>query len=297
MKKIKEANILVQRSTAEKIVFGIVCAFFCFYAFTLIFPFLWMIVLSFEEPKSLSTMMMLKGAFYIPEVFYFSNYLKAFTAMVDNGVNFIGMIFNSLWFVGIAMVMSVFWHAITAYVFAKFRFKGRNFIYGCAIFSMTVPIVGTGGASYRLIDSLGLYDTGPLYLIATCCGGFGGTFIMMYGIFKNIDWAYAEAVYIDGGGNNTVFFKIMFPQALPALTAMAVNSAIGLWNNYGTPLMYMPSTPTVASGLYKISLYMTDNGRPLYYAGLTISIIPVMVLYGFMSGSMMKNLSIGGLKG
>ncbi len=297
MKKNKETSILLQRSTVEKIVFGVVCGLFCLYAFTLIFPFLWTFVLSFEEPKSLNTMKTLKGAFYIPAKFYFSNYAKAFTAMEDNGVNFLGMLVNSMWFVGIATVMSVFWHAITAYIFAKFQFKGRNFIYACAIFSMTVPIVGTSGATYRLIDALGIYDTGPLYLIVTMCGGFGSTFIMMYGIFKNISWSYAEAVYIDGGGNNTVFFKIMFPQALPALMAMAVNSAIGLWNNYQTPLMYMPSTPTVASGLYKISLYMTDNGRPLYYAGLIISIIPILVLYGFMSGSMMKNLSIGGLKG
>lgn len=296
-KKVKETSILTQRSKPEKIVFGIIFTFFAIYAFSLIFPFVWMAVLSLEEAKSLNTAMKLNGAFYIPEVLYFSNYIDAFTTMEDNGVNFIGMLMNSAWFVGIGLLFTMFWHSITAYVFAKYKFKGRNFIYTCAIFSMIVPIVGSSGAMYRLMAELNLYDSGPLYLMVTSCGGFGGTFLMMYGIFANISWSYAEAVFIDGGSDNTVFFRIMFPQALPAIAAMAVNTGIGLWNNYGTALMYMPSTPTVASGLYKISLYISDHGRPIYYAGLIISIIPVLIIYGFMSGSMMKNLSIGGLKG
>lgn len=297
MKKIKSKDILNQRSKSEKVLFGVVAVVFAVYAITLTFPFLWMLVLSFEEPHSIDTVMSLKGAFYIPEVFHFSNYLKAFSEMQVEGVNFLGMIFNSIWYVGIGLLFSMFWHSITAYIFAKFKFKGREFIYGCAIFSMTVPIVGSSAAMYKLVSALGLYNTGPLFLMVTSCGGFGSTFLILYGIFKNISWSYAEAVYMDGGGDNTVFFKIMLPQAAPAVAAMAVSTAISMWNNYGNPLMYLPSSPTVASGLYTLSLYMSRHGKPLYYAGLIISVIPVLIVYGIMSGSMMKNLSIGGLKG
>ena len=60
--------------------------------------------------------------------------------------------------------------------------------------------------------------------------------------------------------------------------------------------MYLPSWPTVATGLYSISIQNTIQ-KPLYYAGLIISIIPVFILYGLMAEKMMKNLSIGGLKG
>ena len=162
---------------------------------------------------------------------------------------------------------------------------------------MTVPIVGSTGAKFRLIAGLGLYDKGPLYVLLTSFGGFGGSFLMMIGIFSSISWEYAEAVYIDGGNDFTVFYKIMLPQAMPALTALMINSAIGLWNDYTGPLMYLPSTPTVASGLYKMSWNVQRFGEPLYYAGITISVIPVIIAYSFISGRMMQNLSIGGLKG
>ena len=181
-KKVKETSILTQRSKPEKIVFGIIFALFLIYAVSLIFPFVWMAVLSLEEAKSLNTAMKLNGAFYIPEVLYFSNYIDAFTTMEDNGVNFIGMLMNSAWFVGIGLLFTMFWHSITAYIFAKYKFKGRNFIYTCAIFSMIVPIIGSSGAMYRLMAELNLYDSGPLYLMVTSCGGFGGTFLMMYGM-------------------------------------------------------------------------------------------------------------------
>ena len=119
----------------------------------------------------------------------------------------------------------------------------------------------------------------------------------MYGIFKNISWSYAEAVFIDGGGHFTVFFKIMLPQALPAITVLLIDNAIDLWNESHTFIMYLPSTPTLATGMYYAKGEITRFGYPLYYAGLVMTIIPPVLVFIRFSDFMMRSLSIGGLKG
>ena len=93
------------------------------------------------------------------------------------------------------------------------------------------------------------------------------------------------------------FLKVMLPQAMPAISAMMVSSFIGHWNEYYQFLMYMPSTPPIAAGLYKAKTDIGRIGKTIYYAGLVLTMITVLVLYGFMAEKMMKNLSIGGLKG
>lgn len=297
--KVKEKNILTQRNGGEKVLYAIIAGIFALYALVLLFPFVWLIVQSFGNPKTYSYDAFEIGKatfFYVPKIWHFENYVMAFQMLsTSDGITFFDMLLNSLWYVGIGVVFSAFWHSLTGYVFAKYEFKGKAFIYSCAIFSMTIPLVGSSAALYRLAVNLRIYDTGPLFLAITCCGGFGGSFLMMYGIFKGLSWTYVEAVYIDGGGDWTAYFKIILPQAMPAIFAIMVNEGIALWNNYTQVLLYMPSTPTLASGLYQLK---TNHIQlPLYYAGLVISMIPVVILYAFMSGSMMKNLSIGGIKG
>lgn len=105
-------------------------------------------------------------------------------------------------------------------------------------------------------------------------------------------------MFVDGGGHFTVFFKIMLPQALTPMLALAILSGIGEWNDYLTPLLYLPDFPTVASGIYQIKLESASRGdTPSYFAGLTLSVAPVLVLYACFSDTIMKNFNMGGLKG
>ena len=289
--------ILVKRSQSEKVIFGIVFVLFCAYAVTLLFPFLWLLVKSFEDPIFYDVNIMINGPFGIPEKFVFNNYIDAFTKMTYNEVSFVGMIFNSLWYIALGLTWAMIWPVCVGYVFAKYNFKGKEFIYALAIFSMTVPIIGSGGAYYRFIAFFKLYDSGPLFDLVTGTAGFGSGMLILYGAFKSISWSYAEAVFIDGGSNYTAFFKVMLPQAMPIITAMMITNGIGLWNEYYSRMMYNPSYPTVATGLYFISLTIDRFGKPLYFAGLIISLIPVLLVFTAFSDKMLKSLSIGGLKG
>lgn len=297
-KKVKETTfIFMKKNFGEKVVHVVVFAIFFVYALSLIFPLVWLIVQSLFEKGELVIAQLQDGPFALPKKLYFSNYLQAFKVMEVEDINLIGMFFNSAWFIILAETWCLFWPIMVGYIFAKYSFKGRSAFYTVIIFTLTLPIMGTTGAFYKLVDVLNIYDTGPLFVIVTGIGGFSSNFLIYYGIFKGISWDYAEAVFIDGGGNFTAFIRVMLPQAMPAISALMVTALITYWNEYFQFLMYMPSTPTVATGLYRVRESVDRIGRPIYYAGLILSMIPVLVLYGFMAGKMMKNLSIGGLKG
>ena len=296
-KKVKETTFIFMKKTrGEKVVHAIVFAIFFAYSISLLVPILWLLVQSLHDAELYNFTIILEGPAAFPDKLNFINYLNAFTRMNYNNANFLEMVFNSLWYIAICNTWVLFWPVLVGYVFSKYNFKGREAFHALIIFTLIVPVTGTTGATIKLVNELGLYDKGPLLVIATGVSGFSGSFLMYYAIFKAISWDYAESVFVDGGGNMTAFLYIMLPMAMPAISAMMVTGVIGQWNEYMQFMYYMPSTPPVAMGLYGISLSI-ENDKPIYYSALVISIIPVLIIYAFMAESMMKNLTIGGLKG
>ena len=161
---------------------------------------------------------------------------------------------------------------------------------------MTIPVVGNTGAMFKLVSDLNIYNT-PFFLI-TALSGWGFNFMVMYGFFQSVSWSYAEAVFLDGGGHFSAFFKVMLPQAKMSVVTLLIVSLIQTWNNYLTPLLYLPDFPTIASGLYQLKLTaVRASNMPYYYAGLMLSALPIVILYACFSDVIMKNFSVGGLKG
>ena len=240
----------------------------------------------------------LGGAFSLPTVWEFENYTEAFQSLNDplTGTSFFGLIFNSIWYTVLTAGMASIVPSVTGYVISKYRFPGRDFIYAVAIVALTIPIVGSGAASMKLWHQLNLYDN-PLRVVVGGLGGFGGTFLVYYGFFKSVSWSYAEAAEIDGAGPYTVFFQIMLPQAVPIILTYMITGAIGAWNEYQSIILYQPSFPTLASGLFNYKSNTARADIPVYYAGLVISMIPTLVLFSLCSSKIMTSISIGGLKG
>ena len=293
MRSDDSASILTSRTFSEKILFGIIFVVFSLYTCLMMYPLLFLFL------KSLQHML----DFGAGDVFNYSrgvdwaNYAEAFTKLEIDGFNLFGLFFNSIWFCFTRILLGLLGTACTSYVLCKYKFPGRDFIYGVAITAMVIPVIGSQGAHYKLICDLNLLDT-PLYLIVTSIGSFGFNFLVLYGFFQNVSWSYAEAVFIDGGGHFTVFTKIMLPQASVAMVTLGILSFIGTWNDYMTILMYMPNYPTLAAGLYKMSVSISVlNDKPVYYAALVMSTVPVIAMFASFSDIIMKNFSVGGLKG
>ena len=307
-KKIKDnsdndAGVLTQRTKSEKVLFGFVFAIFSIYAVSLIYPIVWMLINSFQDPLEYFNKLAIGGnPFELPKIWHFDNYSYAMMRMYSiastgRKIYVYEMLFNSIWYTGLQIPL-VIWYAIYGYILSKYQFKGKGLINGFIIFTMVFTIQGSGGAELKLYQALGLYNT-PLRVLWGYLGiSYGFSTLIMIGFYSKVSWNYAEAVFIDGGGHFSAFFKVMLPQAKPMLITFGMLTFIASWNDYMTPLVYLPDYPTLASGLYNIQTSFSRTGNmPAYFGGLVIITLPVIILFCCGANKIMKNFSIGGLKG
>ena len=274
-------------SKANRAIFIIVSVVCGLYALTLIFPLLYTFVNSFKTNGEF-----IVNVWAFPKHFNFDNYIAAFE---EN--NILMMFFNTIFLTVCGTFLSMLSASIMAYILSKYRFIGSGLIFTLAIAFMVIPNLGTVASTYKLMSTLKLIDSLPGLLILYM-GPFGSTFLLLYSYFKGISWSYAEAAKIDGAGNFTVFFRIMLPQARAGICAVGFMVAIGVWNDYFTPFMYLPSMYTLATGLQDLSTQATTTGAyTQLFAAVIVATLPLLIIFGFLQKTIKENTIAGGLKG
>ena len=280
----------IKRSGTDLAFMWIMFALFVLYAISLLFPFLWCLMNSFKGMQEF---------FYnvngLPENWYFDNWKNSLTLSIDNNITIPQMYLNSVILTVGCTFFSMFSCSATAYVLTKFDFYGKSAIYTAAIVIMMIPTMGSMAAMYRLYNNIGLINTYTGIFI-TSMGGFGSGFLLLYGFYKNLSWTYAEAAQIDGAGHFRIYFGIMLPMAVPALTAVGILTGIGFWNDYFTVYMYAPEKANIAYGIQRIS---SEAGAdlPQVFAAMMLSVIPVLVVFACFQKTIMQNTAVGGVKG
>ena len=90
----------------------------------------------------------------------------------------------------------------------------------------------------------------------------------------------------------------MLPQAKPALAAMFITGAVGKWNDYMTPLLYLgQKTPVLSYAIYDLKLRVADRRTPIFLAANLLVTLPVVVVFSIFSKTIIENTVAGGLKG
>lgn len=286
LKKTKD----VPYKMTKWVVFGL----FVIYAVTLLFPFIFMLVNSFKTTTGFNS-----NPFGWPTQFDGLNFIEVLMFEVE-GQTVLSMIFWSFLLTIIGTTVNVFLSACAAYVLAKYKFIGRNIIYGLAIFTMIVPIVGTLPSQVVMMETFGFNQIpiigefiGVIFLYSGC---FGFNFILLYSAFTSISSSYAEAASLDGAGRFKTFFKVVLPMAKGPIIACSILQAIAYWNDYSTPRLFMPNTMTLAVGLYKLQSSLSGD-YPMMFSSMLVAIFPVLILYLCFQKRIIESTNAGGLKG
>ena len=146
--------------------------------------------------------------------------------------------------------VSVALSTLMAYTMSKYKFFGKDFLYALGIFVMITPVIGSMPSAMQMKKALGIYNNMTLTVLTCNAVAFSGLhFLLLYGAFKSMPWAYAESAFIDGAGHWTVFLKIMLPMILPTCTVLYVLEFISTWNAYEGFLVWLPSYPSLSLGL------------------------------------------------
>ena len=261
------------------VAFIVVFILFVLYSITLIYPYLWAIMTTFKYDWDYNN-----NRVWLPQEWTFSNYSDAFVEL-------------SAWYSVGGTLVAIASSTVSAYVVAKYRFPGRGIVYGIAIVTMTLPIIGALPSQYTMYGKLGILDT-PFYLIAMA-NGLGFNFMILYGFFKSLPWSYVEAAYLDGAGHFRTFISVMLPQAASVIASLGIVAFISTWNDYMNPILFLESYPTMSMGLYVYQQETLQQGIdiPVLFAGVIMSTVPVLTLFVIFQNSIMSLTLGGGLKG
>lgn len=270
------------------------------YSFTLVFPLLWAILCSLKGANDF-----VLRPFSLPTRWRFEHYVQAFTdlnVMIEVGLDsrrvYLAEMFmySLIISVGCALIAEGT-RAACAYCAAKYRHhKEMVFMHKVVVALLVISLPSSLAASIVVRQTYGIYNS-LLGEMLVQIGFTGAHFLYYYAAFKGVSTGYMEAARIDGAGEYTIFFKIMLPLIRTTFFALFILDFIGLWNNYEISLVYLPSYPVVAYGLYVFRSDRAATNVPLQLAGCSLVILPTLVLFLIFKNKLIGSLSLGGLKG
>lgn len=269
----------------------IVFLIFLIEGFTMAYAMFWAITASLNT----HTELILNGL-ALPKELHFENYLKAFTVLEASNASFLEMMWNTVWLTVGKSLISLACMVMAAYAFARFEFVGKKTILAIMMAVLLIPVYGNGSATLQLYMKLGMYDS-PLFLIASA-SALGMMTLIIKTFFQNIPLAYEESAMLDGASTLRIFLQIHLPMARTSLFSVFILQFIGGWNDWATSIYYLPSYPTIASGLFVYETLSKFNmDKPVYFAGVMLCAIPPMIVFTLFNDKLMTNISFGGLKG
>ena len=234
----------------------------------------------------------------------FSNYEMAFSALkiLREGeyITAPRMLLNSLLYAGGSGFVSIVTACLASYILAKYSYlKWVRGLWAIVLVTNYLPISSSLAANIKLLSDLGMYDS-LLGVIFWQSGAFGYMFLIYYATWKSVSWNYAEAAFIDGAGHFRTMLLIMWPMTRTIFAVLFIQQFITLWNDYMTPIIYLPSYPNLSYGAYQFQFSVADVNiatPPIQIAGLLMLAVPVFVLFMVFRNKLMGSLTLGGLKG
>ena len=204
---------------------------------------------------------------------------------------------NTLLYAGVMSVLNALVPCVVGYLCAKYKFKFSGVIYTVVVFAMAMPIFGSTPAVITLLRQLGLYDEfmGQWLMSATFANMY---FLVFYAFFEGLSDSYLEAAEIDGASQFRVMTTIAIPLAKNTIMTVILIVFVALWNDYNAPILYLPTKPTLAYGIFWLQQRspVVKSQVTLQVASLMVLAVPILILFIIFKDRLMGNLSLGGVK-
>lgn len=224
------------------------------------------------------------------------NYRRLLDSRYGQG-GFGRFVLNTLLIVGLSVIGQTLSSALVGWGFARLRFPGREPLFLLMLATVMIPGQISMVPQFMLFKQFGWIDTFlPLILPAWLGSAFFAFLYRQY--FMGIPSEMDEAARVDGCGPFRTFWSILFPLAQPVTVTVAVFIAMGAWNDFLGPLIYLNSDHkrTLSLALARFQgAYGSDI--PMLMAAATVMLIPVLILYGMSQRALMQGMVVTGVKG
>jgi len=253
-----------------------------------IFPIWTMVINSLKDRLSIYS-----NPFGLPETWNFKNYAEAFKSG-----DFAQYFFNSFVVVCTSLALILLVSAMAAYGLAQWKGKWSSLLFFFIIMGMMLPIKIASIKLLQMIRDLGLLNTTwslvPIYVAM----GVPISVFILTEFIRQIPHELTEASLVDGASRFRIFRSVTLPLLKPALSTVAIYNLVPLWNDLWFPLIFISDdkAKTLLLGVTRLfGQYQTDWSIVL--AILTLSSMPVIILYIFFSRQFIKGMTAGALKG
>lgn len=276
----------------------VLLVFMVIYAVLLLLPYVFALISSFKELGDFADHMF---GLTKPTLDNYKLVMERFTYPVVKAdgsagyYDFWGMVYNSFIVAAGGAFCATMVPCITAYCAAKFDFAIGKILTTIVYLTMSIPIIGTTAASIQMTHMIGMHDTiiGTWFLK---CSFLGMNYLLYYGNFKSIPSDYTQAAYMDGAGNFTIFFRIMFPMVRNLFNLQMILGFVQIWSDYSMPMYYLPSKPTLSLAMLNFSS-LSATSVTMQLAGCMVLSLPNIVLFVLFKEKFMGNIQMGGIKG
>ena len=234
------------------------------------------------------------GVFDLPSKPEFSNYKTAFVqGLVLQGLK------NTLIMLVISCTLTVIVGSMCAFVIQRFKNTFGKIAKGMFLLATLLPSISMQVTVYGIVDAIQFGDWKLNGTIFAPILLYIGTDIISIYIFMqfldNISVSLDESAIMDGANYFTIYFKIILPLLKPAIATVLIIKVIGVYNDFYTPQLYMPSDVVVSTSLYR---FMGPYGAKweIIFAGVVICIIPTLIIFLTLQKYIYSGLVNGAVK-
>jgi ABC-type glycerol-3-phosphate transport system permease component len=186
----------------------------------------------------------------------------------------------------------------TAYAFARFKFRGKEFLFFFILLVLMVPDMVTIIPKFMLVKTLGLRNSLWGLIVVYVAGSTALNTFLLRGFFEQLPHEIEEAMLIDGANYLTIFFRMVIPLSAPALATVTIFSFMGNWDEFTWALTAIddPLKRTLPVAIYSFQgQHGTEWG--LVFAAMIIAIIPTLLVFLSLQKYFVKGLTSGSVKG
>lgn len=252
------------------------------------YPIIWMAINSFKTEKEFAI-----NQLGLPKKFVLENYTAAWD-IANLGVLFKNSIFITL----TATLLTVIVGALASYFLSRFEFRMSKLLYGFFVFGLLIPIHATLVPMFILMKNLGLLNTPITLIFPYMAFHLPITIFILTSFMKSFPKDIEESAIMDGCGIYRIFWSIILPMSRPAIATVVILNFIYNWNEFSFALVLIndPNLQTLPLGLANFAGQFTTNyGAQM--AGLTMSLIPIVIFYIIFEKNIVKGMTAGAVKG
>jgi len=274
-------------SVQKKVFIIIMFTIMVFYVVLIIYPLFNMVISSFKSNKDILT-----TPFALPASVDFENYR---TVWVDKG--FSRYFLNSLIVTTAAMAFVVLFGSMGAYGISRYTYRASTLIYMLFLSGIMLPLKAAIIPLFLLIRKLGLINTQLSVILIFIAMGLPSTVFILSGFMKGIPLELEYAARIDGCSDFQIYRRVVMPMTAPAVALVTIYNAVPIWNDFFFPLVFLQSNrlKTLPVGLSTFFGQHSTNWS-LLFTSLSLAIIPMLILYLFMSKYFIKGMTAGAVK-